>query len=160
MHRESGARACALAIALSAGLTLACSRGEEPQAPVAQTQQQAQTETNLPVTLTGCLRAGESADTFVVTTRGTGAQDDAKTYQLVGREGVDFRSHVGRQVEVQGVVTSAQQIAAQTPPAPAGDRATGTTGTPTVQTTTEVEIQRLEVRQLRPVEGECAGANQ
>jgi hypothetical protein len=157
MHLELRVKACALAVVLTGGLAMACNRAEEPQAPVAQTQQQTETRTNLPVTLTGCLRAGESTDTFVVTTRGTGAQDDATTYQLVGREGVDFKSNVGKRVEVQGVVTSAQQIAARTPAAPAGERATGTSGTPTVQTETQVEIQQLQVQQLRPVADRCEG---
>ena len=157
MHRELRVKACALAIVLSGGLTLACNRAAEPQAPVAQTEQQTATQTNLPVTLTGCLRAGESTDTFVVTTRGTGAQDEAKTYQLVGREGVDFKSNVGKRVEVQGVVTSAQQIAARTPSAPSGERATGTSGTPTVSTETQVEIQQLRVQQLRAVADQCEG---
>lgn len=154
MHREFRASACALAVVLGAGLTLACDRGET-NAPVAETQREAQAPANLPVTLTGCLRAGESSDTFVMTTRGTGALDEGTTYQLVGREGVDFQSNVGKRVEVQGTVTAARQVASQTAPSPAGERATGTSGTPTVQTRTEVEIQRLEVQQLRPVAERC-----
>jgi len=36
------------------------------------------------MTVTGCLRAGEAADTFVLTTSGT----DVATYSLVSRGGV------------------------------------------------------------------------
>ena len=38
---------------------------------------------------------------------------------------------------------------------PAGDQVKGTAGTPTVQSTTKVEMKRLQVASVTPVDGDC-----
>jgi hypothetical protein len=38
---------------------------------------------------------------------------------------------------------------------PADDQVKGTAGTPTVQSTTKVEMKRLQVASVTPVDGDC-----
>ncbi len=145
----------ALAAAVAAALVIpsaGCNRGEKT-APVSETQTQSPTvATNQPMTVTGCLRAGEAADTFVLTTSGT----DVATYNLVGREGINLADHVGHQVEVNGILV-AQQATASRSDAPAdSSRATGTAGgTPSVATRTTVDIRQFEVNTVRPTGQDC-----
>jgi hypothetical protein len=102
------------------------------------------------MTVTGCLRAGEAAETFVLTTSGT----DVATYNLVGVEGVNLHDHTGKQVEVNGVLVAQQQTASRAA-APADDKATGTAGTPSVETRTTVDIRQIEVNSIRRTGGDC-----
>src|SRR5918998_1115607 len=114
--------------------------GNEPKAtpPAEATAQTPAVPQNNPMTLTGCLRAGEATDTFVLTTAQTQASAETATYHLTGAQGVNLRDHIGRQVEVNGVVRSEQEMASASASRPAAnDKATGTTGTPTVQTRTQ-----------------------
>lgn len=160
MSSHHTARIFVLCAALVAGASsTACNRGEDKAAPVAQIQTQTpQAGTNAPMTVTGCLRAGEAPGTFVLTTTTGSAGEQAATYQLAGREGVDLRSQVGSQIEITGVMTSQQEIASRTPAAPAaGEKATGTSGTPTVATSTEVAIKQLQVQTVRRVADKCEG---
>jgi hypothetical protein len=130
--------------------SVGCNRGEKT-APVSETQTQSPARAaNQPTTVTGCLRAGEAADTFVLTTAGT----DVATYNLLGREGVNLADHVGHQVEVNGILTAQQQMTSRAQ-APADDRATGTSGTPTVATRTNVDIRQLEVNTVRATGQDC-----
>ena len=143
--------AVAAAMAALAIPSYGCNRGESTT-PAAETQTQSPTRaTNQPMTVTGCLRAGEAADTFVLTTSGT----DVATYSLVSRGGVTLADHVGHQVEVNGVLVSQQQTASRAETPAAGDTATGTTGTPTVATRTNVDIRQLEVNTVRPTGQDC-----
>ena len=158
MLRQSVVQSVVAIMALCAGIaTSACSR--EPAAPAAEVQSSTSPQqSNLPVTVRGCLRSGEAADTFVLTTSRTEPQQEqTATYQLAGREGVDFRSNVGREVEVSGVVTSQQRIANRSATRAADEQATGTAGTPTVQTTTTVDVKQLDVTSLRPLGERCEG---
>jgi hypothetical protein len=107
-----------------------------------------------PITVTGCLRAGEAENTFVLTTAQAAGAGETATYQLTGLEGVNLRDHVGHQVEVSGTVRSEQDMASRSPDVPA-TRARGTSGTPVVRTETELQVKRLEVSVLKPVGGEC-----
>ena len=66
LHTRQGLTALFIAAA-AAG---ACSR-EEPAAPVAQAQTQSVQKPNVPTLVTGCLRAGEATDTFVLTSSQT-----------------------------------------------------------------------------------------
>jgi hypothetical protein len=100
------------------------------------------------------LKAGESPDTFVLTAAQTAGSVETATYHLVGLEGVNLRDHIGRRVEVSGVVKASQQATSQSPQQPT-ERATGTAGTPTVSTRTAVEIKRLDVSAVKPAEGRC-----
>ncbi len=145
----------ALAAAVAAALVIpcaGCNRGENT-APVAETQTQSPTRAaNQPMTVTGCLRAGEAADTFVLTTSGT----DVATYNLVSREGVNLADHVGHQVEVNGILVAQQQTTSRSDARADTDRATGTAGgTPSVATRTTVDIRQFEVNTVRPTGQDC-----
>jgi hypothetical protein len=157
MQRTPIAAAAAFTAALIAGLSAtACNRNEETPVPAAeiQTTQPAQ-QSNQPVTVGGCLRAGEAADTFVLTASEPSQATDTATYQLVGNPSVDLRSHVGQRVEVSGVVRQQQEVATRTAPAPAGERETGTSGTPKVETSTKVAFKQLDVSGLKPLGESC-----
>jgi hypothetical protein len=144
-----------LAVAAMAALVVIPSSGcnrDDPAPPAAQIQTESPTRvTNQPMTVSGCLRAGEAADTYVLTTGGT----DVATYALVGREGVNLADHVGRQVEIDGILVAQQETATRTEGPARGEKATGTTGTPSVSTRTEVDMRRLEVKGIRPTGQEC-----
>jgi hypothetical protein len=158
MHRQPLVQCLAVTLALAAGLASAgCSREAETPAAEVQSRTPAQ-QSNQPVTVRGCLRAGEATDTFVLTaSRAENQQEQTATYQLVGREGVDFKSNVGRQVEVSGIVNTEQRIANRSAISPADGKATGTAGTPTVQTTTTVDMKQLDVTALRALAEQCEG---
>lgn len=146
--RHSFVTAAAVAATLSVA-SLGCNRADDTT-PVAETQTQAARTTNQPMTVSGCLRAGEAAETFVLITGGT----DVATYNLVGDESVNLRDHVGRRVQVDGVLTAQQQTATRAA-APAANQPTGTSGTATVETRTALDIRQLEVRSVRPVGEDC-----
>ena len=130
-----------------------CSR-DEPPVPPAEVRSQSAQPANQPVAINGCLKAGEGSDTFVLTAARTEGSSETATYTLVGNEGVNLRDHLGRQVEVRGVVRAEQEVASRSSAQPA-ERAKGTTGTPTVQTQTELEIKRLDVSAVRRLGDEC-----
>lgn len=133
----------------------ACSRNDTKATPAAEaTVKTPAVPQNNPMTLTGCLRAGEAADTFVLTTAQTENSAETATYHLTGVQGVNLRDHIGHQVEVNGVVRSEQEVASASPPRPA-ERAEGTSGTPTVQTRTNLQVRRFEVQSLKPTGGKC-----
>ncbi|HEY0875825.1 MAG TPA: hypothetical protein VGD94_20280 [Vicinamibacterales bacterium] len=135
-----------------------CGR-EEPEVPPAAAQSQSTSETERPAMVTGCLRAGDAADTFVLTT--SRAEDGTKpvTYHLTGDPGVNLQDHIGERIQVTGIVDKQAQIAVREAPKPA-ENATGTAGsepTPTVQTGAQLSIQRLKVTSVKPADGECEG---
>lgn len=137
-------------------LAAACG-GTEPEVPAATSETQSSSQPNQPTNVTGCLRAGDAADTFVLTTTAAGEASVPATYHLTSTGNVDLREHVGKRVEVAGVVEAQSQIATREAPQPA-DNATGTAGspgTPTVQTGTRLNVQRIDVTSIRPVDGEC-----
>ena len=135
--------------------SVACGRTEpEATLPAESTAQTPVIPQNKPMTLTGCLRAGEASDTYVLTTAQTQDAAETATYQLTGAQGVNFRDHIGQKVEVSGVVRAEQEMASSSPSREA-DRATGTTGEPTVQTRTNLQVRQLEVSSLTPAGGEC-----
>ena len=107
---------------------------------------------NQPVTVSGCLRAGVADNTFVLTAQATNASQPA-TYQLIAGQDLNLREHIGHQVEVNGVVTAQQQ--AESVSAPVAEKPTGTSGTPTVQTSTEVDMKRLDVSAVKPLSDHC-----
>jgi hypothetical protein len=141
---------------LASCMLVACSR-EEPQPPAATSQTQSSRESYMPTTVTGCLRSGDAANTYVLTTAATEGAGAARTYQLITSGGVNLEDHVGKRVEVSGIVESQSQIATRESPRPA-DNATGTAGqpgTPTVQTGTQLSIERIDVKSVRPARGDC-----
>ena len=109
---------------------------------------------NKPVTLSGCMRAGEAAETFVLTTSATADGQAPATYQLAGASGVNLRDQIGNRVEVRGVVRTQQESQSHTS-GPAANAPTGTSGTPRVDTTTEVDIKHLDVSNVRPLGQKC-----
>jgi len=148
-----------MAAALAAG-GAGCSRtdksGDNKPKPANETQSAtATTGTNMTTTVTGCLRAGEASDTYVLTAAQAAGAKDTATYQLVGGSDSDLRGHIGERVQVSGTMTSEQQVASRTPPRAEQDRAKGTSGTPTVQTETDVQIRRLRVDSVAPQNQKC-----
>ena len=144
-----------VAFCCTAMLATACGRNDTQTTPAAEaTVKTPVVPQNQPMTLTGCLRAGEAADTFVLTTAQTRESAETATYHLRGVQGVNLRDHIGRQVEVSGVVRSEQEVASSSPTREA-DRAAGTSGTPTVQTRTQLQVRELDVQSVKPTDGKC-----
>ena len=141
--------------------TAACNRGNDES--VATVEKQAASpvqEVRQPITVTGCLRAGDATNTFVVTTPESSTGESTATYQLVQPQdvSVNLTELVGRQVQVEGTLQTQQRVTTRStadPPSgpPAGT--TGKPGTPAVSTTTELDIKRLDVQRVTPVAGEC-----
>lgn len=145
------------ALFIAAAATGACGR-EEPEAPVAQVQSQSVQQANMPTLVTGCLKAGEASDTFVLTTAQSVDGTPAATYQLHGNAGVNLVDHIGKRIEITGTVREHAQIATREPARPAGDKddkAAGTAGTPTVQTNTQLSIKQLDVTSVKRAGGDC-----
>ncbi len=150
LHTRQGLIALFIAVA-AAG---ACSR-EEPAAPPAQAQTQTVQQPNVPTLVTGCLRAGEATNTFVLTSSQAVDGSTPATYQLNGSAGVNLADHVGKRIEVYGVLREQAQITTNETKQPAEDRAKGTSGTPSVQTSTQVSIRQLDVTAVKSAGGDC-----
>jgi hypothetical protein len=143
-------------ILLAAVSTAACNRAAENEAPTAQMKAETPPQAvNQPATLTGCLRAGEAADTYVLTTSQTADGGPSTTYQLAASQGINLANEIGKRVEVNGVITTQQRSATFSPAAPAGETPTGTGGTPRVETRTQLDIKRLEVSGIKPLADRC-----
>jgi hypothetical protein len=145
----------AAGLVLVSAFAAGCQR--EPEPPAAATQTETSRPTNQPTTVTGCLRAGDAEGTFVLTTAQTVDGTPAATYHLAGKPDVNLQDHVGRRVEVSGVIDQQSQVTTRQSAQPA-DNATGTAGkpgTPTVQTGTQLQIKRLDVTAVKRAGGEC-----
>jgi hypothetical protein len=142
------------ALFIAAAAAGACSP-EQPATPPAQAQSQTVQKPNVPTLVTGCLRAGEATNTFVLTTTQSGDGSTSATYQLNGSAGVNLADHVGKRIEVNGVLREQAQIATTESKQPVEDKAKGTTGTPSVQTATELSIRQLDVTAVKQAAGEC-----
>jgi hypothetical protein len=146
-------------ILFSAGLSAAiavggCSRQEST--PVSDVQTQTAQPANQPVTIAGCLKRGDAADTFVLTAARTGGSTETATYQLVGAPDVNLQDHVGHRIEVNGTIEAQQEIASRTTAVPAdGERPTGTSGEARVETKTEIDIKRVSVSAVKPLGDAC-----
>ena len=150
------------AIVFAAGLAAAgagCSHGPSASQDRSNTPPETATATasNVPMTatVTGCLAAGDAADTFVLNAARSEGDTASATYNLIGTNADELRHHVGEQVKVSGTVTSGEQVAERSIPQAETDKAKGTTGTPTVQTQTDVRIQRMQVSSVAPQGQEC-----
>jgi hypothetical protein len=136
--------------------TAACGRNESAAPPPAQVQSQSQLPANSPTTITGCLKSGDAANSFIVTTAKTEGGDETATYQLVGNQGTNLADHIGRQVEVSGVIRQSQELSSTERARPAQTEGTaGSTDKPVVETRTEVDIKRLEVSAVKPLGDRC-----
>ena len=147
-------RTAIAALILAGAASGACSH-EESQVPPAQVQTQSVQKPNVPTLVTGCLRAGEAANTFVLTTAQSVDGSTPATYQLNGSAGVNLADHVGKRIEVSGILREQAQIATNEPKQAAEEKAKGTSGTPAVQTTTQVAIKQLDVTAVKQAAGDC-----
>ena len=140
------------ALALSV-LALAVSCSNKTAVPEAQKTSGVQQRMER-VTVTGCLRSGIADGTFVLIT--VQPQDSAKTanYQLTGQEGVNLRQYIGQQVAVSGTVRSEQEVTSSSGTTQE-KAAKGTSGTPTVETKTELDVRRLDVSAVKPIGSSC-----
>ena len=82
---------------VTAAVVAAC--GSDPEVPPAQTQTGVSQQVNTPATISGCLRAGDAANTFVLTTSQTEDGRTPATYHLTDRPEMNLRQHVGTRVE-------------------------------------------------------------
>jgi hypothetical protein len=136
-----------------AGVAGACNSGNGTKMPEKQTQSAVQPR-NDAVTVSGCLRAGEAENTFVLNAAKTQGAMETATYQLMGAETDRLRQHVGEQVEVSGMLRSEQEVASvgttlhEKP-------AKGTSGTPMVKTKSEVDVKSLVVESVKPTGQKC-----
>jgi hypothetical protein len=142
--------AAAVLVLTSSACSQEDARSTVPPDPTTASQPQPR---NQPMTVTGCLRAGEAANTFVLTAAGAEGTAEPATYELVGTS-VQLTDHIGDRVEVTGTLESEQDLRSRTS-ATEAEKPKGTTGTPVVETQTKVEIRRLEVSAVRPISGDC-----
>ena len=142
---------CGMLIAAAA--VSACHRKEPPPAADTQTATPVQTA-NAPTTVTGCLRAGDASDTFVLTAARSETGEQTANYQLYPAADVKLADHLGHQVAVTGVLRAQQEVQTRSTTEPAG-KPTGTGGTPSVSTATELDIKQLNVQQVRPTGEKC-----
>lgn len=143
-----------LAVALASGACGGNSEGETRS--VSESQTQAARPANEPLTVTGCLKAGEAAGTFVLTAARSGGSDQTASYHLVGSPNANLEDHTGNRVEVSGTLNAQQEIASRTTAVPADkDQPTGTAGEPTVVTSTEIDIKRMSVDSVKPLGEKC-----
>lgn len=152
----SGCARTFVAVAALSALAVGCNRAKQPQPPAAQTQTQTPVQSlNTPELVTGCLRAGDAADTFVLTTSQTQDGNLPVTYEVIGTPGVNLKDHVGERVAINGVVREQQSTTTASTSAPATDKPRGTSGTPTVQTTATLQMRRIEVASINRTTGDC-----
>ena len=153
MKRHNRIRSVVLLSCLAVAAS-GCQR-DKPVQPPAEVQSQSAQPSNQPTTVTGCLKAGEAPDTFVVTAAKSEGSGETATYQLVSNEaGVKLTDHIGRQVEVSGVVRQSQELSSRS----RAEQPAGTSGgasKPVVETRTEVDIKRLEVSTVKPLGERC-----
>jgi len=107
-----------------------------------------------PMTVSGCLKSGMAENTFVLMASKTDNMTETATYQLTGRDDLNLRQYVGQKVEVSGTVRSEEQVAS-TGGATETKPAKGASGTPTVETKTQVDVKRLDVSSVKPTGGRC-----
>ena len=137
-------------------LSAAGCRSNEPSTPPAEDRAQAGQQANHPETVTGCLKAGDAPDTFVVTAARTAGSTETATYQLVGNSSVNLTDHVGRQVEVSGTVKQTHELASRDRARAAQPEGTsGGAGKPVVETRTEVDIKQIDVSAIKPLGSRC-----
>lgn len=153
-----------VAIAYAGVSATACKRSDRAATPAPQVQTQTPVrDINQPMTVTGCLRAGEASDTFVLTSSEQKDGMTPSTYLLISNNDANnnasFRDNVGKRVEISGTLSTEQQTSALTPAEPARNSArnkpTGTSGTPTVESQTQVDMRQFQVSSLRSLGERC-----
>ncbi|MGE3275226.1 MAG: hypothetical protein AB7O67_08940 [Vicinamibacterales bacterium] len=157
-----------LAPALTLPLSLAACGGDAAVPPSAQDDAPTAGETALqdePRTVTGCLRGGEEAGTFVVTADANSltsltarsATGELPTYTYVLDTGQDLSSMVGHQVAVTGTVEASDDFEHTRSRETEQPTTEGETVTPTVETERDfdLELRRLAVEDIRSVDDTC-----
>jgi hypothetical protein len=145
-----------LAIVYGGASTAACKRSNKNGTPVAQIQTQTPPQAvNQSTTVTGCLRAGDASDTYVLTTSETQNGATPATYLLVSTNGANFRDNIGHEVQVSGVLSTEQAVSTVTPASPPANKPAGTSGKPAVETQTQLDMRRLEVSSLNSMSDKC-----
>jgi hypothetical protein len=151
MNRVSIVARTAAAVAVLAAAT-ACNRNAAGPELRTTTGVQPRQEA---ITVDGCMRQGLAENTFVLTTENDGSTTTpTSTYQLNGQQ-VSLRDYVGQVVEVSGTLRSDQEVDTSGTTA-VGKSATGTSGTPTVQTKTELDVKQMTVSAVKPLGHQCA----
>jgi hypothetical protein len=119
------------------------------------------------VTISGCLSGGNDGRFVLTAAPGPGVttaarpgmgERDTHSYVLVG--GTNLQSHLGKRIEVSGTLVGRERELEHEAKTRSEAAPTGTSGrqdTPTVTTKTEVdvEIQQLNVRDVREVAPTC-----
>ena len=140
---------------VAAGMTLtlcACNR-EKSIAPELQTTSGEKPRMEQ-TTVTGCLKSGLAENTLVLTASREGGALETATYQLTGPERLNMRDYVGQKVEIAGTIQSEQELTSLGQ-ATEQQAAKGTSGTPTVETKSQVDIKRLSVKTITPTGIRC-----
>jgi hypothetical protein len=146
--RITSAMVCAITMSLAA-----CN--QKSSAPELQTTDSAQIQGEEPITVIGCLKSGALADdTFVLTASRAEGASATSTYELSAPPNVNLREYVGQQVEVSGMLRSVQKITSRGD-AVTDERTKGTSGTPVVQTKSELEVKRVAVNSVKPAGAAC-----
>ena len=141
--------------ALAAGMALAlcaCNR-QKSVAPELQTTS-GEKPRGQQTTVTGCLKSGLAENTFVLTASKDEGAIETATYQLAGPERLGLRNYIGQKVEVAGTLQSEQEVTSLGQPTEQKP-AKGTSGTPTVETKSEIDIKRLSVSTVTPTGARC-----
>ena len=145
---------CAIA-AIAALAGTACERNP---AAVAEVQRVSPEQPRMqPLTVVGCLERGVLTDgTFVLLERAPDALSAVKaaTYQLIGGPDMALERNVGKRVQISGTLESEQQISSNSG-GPVENKTEGTAGSPRVETTTAVDVKKLRVESVSPMEGSC-----
>jgi hypothetical protein len=133
-----------LPIACSAALMMgAC--GRKTAAPERQTTSGVQA-TAEPISVKGCLKQGTLADnTFVLLVSHAGGGDGGPTatYQVMSKPELNLAERVGQEVQVTGTLRSREEVTS-TGGADVERAAKGTSGTPVVETKSDVDLRRLD----------------
>jgi hypothetical protein len=141
----------AIALCLLTFVLAACKR--QATAPELQTTTGQQPRMQ-PMTVSGCLKSGVADNTFVLmASKADGAMETA-TFQLNPRQGVDLKQYIGQTVEVSGTLRAEQEVASTGQPTELKP-AKGTSGTPTVETKSEIDVKRLDVNTVTPTGNRC-----
>ncbi len=154
MERHSS-RFAMVTLVFAVAIGGACNK-QKDATPTAQIQSNSPAQpANSPESVTGCLRAGDAPDTFVLTTSQIADGRQPTTYQLSGSAGVNLTQHIGDRVSVQGVVRAQQESTTATSGTAAKAKPQGTAGTPTVSTTTTLDLKRMDVTSISSAGGKC-----
>jgi hypothetical protein len=151
MKIESRAHRTAVLCGVLAIGAAACNRST----PVVEDQKVVVEQKDEPTSASGCLRTGMADNTFVLMSPGSQPGQESATYQLTGHK-VDLRQYVGQEVNVAGTVRAVSEVASST--APVQDTPKGTSGTPTIETKSELTVKQMTVESVSATGGRCAPA--